>query len=135
MNTNFYRFCGYEKEDYVGDFPEPFLVCLESGRRGMVVVECYQPKINYVSASNPLKNLECIECVGGMYLEHPVIGDALVVDTEIDGVDWKDAPDFSDAHYSRAVWAHSGEDLTEDQLDQLGEKYADQLNESARSSR
>lgn len=54
-----------------------------------------------------------------------------VVDIEVDGVDTGDYPDFCDAYFSHAVWQDTGEDLTEDQLIELQDKYPEVVNEMA----
>jgi hypothetical protein len=38
---------------------------------------------------------------------------------KVDGVDTRDAPDFSDAFISYAEWSDSGEALTEEELEEL----------------
>ena len=54
-----------------------------------------------------------------------------VVDVEVDGVDTRDYPDFCDAYFSYAVWEDTGEELTDEELEELTEKYSDVLNELA----
>jgi len=49
---------------------------------------------------------------------------------QLDGVDTKDYPDFSDAFFTYAEW-DDGTPLTEDELDQMGEDYYSELNEMA----
>ena len=44
-----------------------------------------------------------------------------VCDIEIEGIDPNDYPDFCDAYISYAVWADTGEELTESELDKLNE--------------
>jgi hypothetical protein len=44
-----------------------------------------------------------------------------VVDVEVDGIDFSDAPDFCDAYFSHAVWGDTLVDLTDEELEQLGE--------------
>lgn len=44
-----------------------------------------------------------------------------VCDIEVDGVDTRDYPDFSDAYISSAIWADTGHALTDEELDQLPE--------------
>lgn len=57
-----------------------------------------------------------------------------VVDVEIDGVDSNDSPDFCDAFFCSAVFLDTGDDLTAEQLNELGEKYPSVLNEMAMES-
>lgn len=52
----------------------------------------------------------------------------------VDGVDRKDHPDFSDAHFSDARWKKSRALLTEAELNQLTEEFPDLLNEMAHES-
>lgn len=42
-----------------------------------------------------------------------------VTDISIDGVDFRDAPDFADAFVESAVWADTGKALTSEECDQL----------------
>jgi hypothetical protein len=42
-----------------------------------------------------------------------------IIDIEVDGIDWADAPDFCDAYISSARWEDTGEELTEDELEAL----------------
>jgi len=49
---------------------------------------------------------------------------------EIDGVDSSDYPDFSDAYFSAAFFT-DGEELTEEELQELTESYPEELNEMA----
>lgn len=51
-----------------------------------------------------------------------------VVDLEVDGVDSRDYPDFSDAYFSYACY-EDGTELTDDELEQLTEQNADVLHE------
>jgi len=39
----------------------------------------------------------------------------------VQDIDFKDYPDFCDAFIESAVWEDTGEDLTEDELDQVNE--------------
>lgn len=55
-----------------------------------------------------------------------------VVDLEIDGIDRRDAPDFSDAFFSAGVWGDTGEALTDAELDALTEERSDAAQEMAR---
>ena len=56
-----------------------------------------------------------------------------VIDMEVDGVDSRDFPDFSDAYFSYACY-EDGTPLTDDELDELSEKCADVLWEKAYDS-
>lgn len=54
-----------------------------------------------------------------------------VVDTgslEIDGVDGRDAPDFSDAYFSAGKFK-DGTDMTDEELNELADEHPDLLNE------
>ena len=55
----------------------------------------------------------------------------VVIDAEIDGVDYNDYPDFCDAYFTYAVYADDGSELTEEELEQLGDECASELNEMA----
>jgi hypothetical protein len=57
-----------------------------------------------------------------------------VVDVSVDGVDSTDYPDFCDAYFSYAVFLDTKEELTDEQLEELGEAYPDKLNELAYDS-
>ena len=57
-----------------------------------------------------------------------------VEELEVDGVDSRDFPSFCDAYFSYAVWIETGIELTEDELDELGEEYPELLNELAYES-
>lgn len=54
-----------------------------------------------------------------------------VENLEVDGVDSRDYPEFCDAYFSRGFEKSSGRELTEDELDKLGEDYPEVLNEMA----
>jgi hypothetical protein len=56
-----------------------------------------------------------------------------VVDLEVDGVDGRDYPDFADAYFCYACY-EDGTELTDDELEQLTEKFADVLWEKAYDS-
>jgi hypothetical protein len=56
-----------------------------------------------------------------------------VIDMEIDGVDSRDYPDFSDAYFTYACY-EDGTKLTEDELDQLADQNGDVLYEMAYDS-
>jgi hypothetical protein len=51
------------------------------------------------------------------------LNDREVVDLEIDGVDSRDYPDFCDAFICAAVYADTGEALSDDDLIALQDKY------------
>ena len=55
----------------------------------------------------------------------------LVENLEIDGVDKNDYPDFCNAFFGRAQWIESGDELTDDELEALGDQYPEVLNEMA----
>jgi hypothetical protein len=57
-----------------------------------------------------------------------------VYDIEIDGVDTRDYPDFCDAYFAAARWIATDKELTDDELDELGDNYPDFLNEMAYES-
>jgi hypothetical protein len=57
-----------------------------------------------------------------------------VYDIEIDGVDTRDYPDFCDAFFAAARWIATDKELTDDELDELGDNYPDFLNEMAYES-
>ena len=44
-----------------------------------------------------------------------------VIDIEIDGIDYRDYPDFCDAYICNAVWEDTLKDLTDDELEELNE--------------
>ena len=46
-----------------------------------------------------------------------------VVDVEVDGVDTRDYPDFCDAYFSNAVYEDTGEELTDEELEQLQDAH------------
>ena len=48
----------------------------------------------------------------------PILNGKKVIDLEVDGVDPKDYPDFSDAYFSYACY-EDGTPLTDDELDKL----------------
>jgi len=56
-----------------------------------------------------------------------------VVDIEVDGVDSRDFPDFSDAYFSYACY-EDGTPLTEQELDKLADQNGDILYEKAYDS-
>lgn len=57
-----------------------------------------------------------------------------VINLEVEGVDSKDYPDFCDAYFVSGYWSDTGKELTEEQLEMLGEKYPEALNEMAYDS-
>jgi hypothetical protein len=56
-----------------------------------------------------------------------------VIDIEIDGVNPRDYPDFSDAYFTYACY-EDGTKLTDDELDQLADQNGDVLYEMAYDS-
>jgi hypothetical protein len=42
-----------------------------------------------------------------------------ICDIEVDGIDFKDAPDFADAYISSASWEDTGESLTDAEIETL----------------
>ena len=56
-----------------------------------------------------------------------------VIDMEVEGVDSRDFPDFSDAYFSYACY-EDGTALTDEELDKLAEQNADVLWEKAYDS-
>lgn len=56
-----------------------------------------------------------------------------VVDLEVDGVDIRDYPDFSDAYFSYACY-EDGTELTDEELEKLAEQFSDVLHEKAYDS-
>ena len=49
-----------------------------------------------------------------------------VVDIELDGIDYRDAPDFADAFVCYAAFDDTGESLTDEELDRLvAENYGE----------
>lgn len=54
-----------------------------------------------------------------------------VINAEIDGVDSNDYPDFCDAYFSYAVFEDTNEELTDEELEQLGDQNGDVINEIA----
>ena len=53
-----------------------------------------------------------------------------VVDVEIDGVDTTDYPDFCDAYFC-AGYYEDGTELTDEELEELGEAYPEVIGEMA----
>lgn len=56
-----------------------------------------------------------------------------IEDMEIDGISMDDYPDMSDATVIYATWKHNGQKLTNDELDQLNNLFAEQIQEEARN--
>jgi hypothetical protein len=54
-----------------------------------------------------------------------------IIDIQVDNVDTKDYPDFVDAYVTYAVWADTGKELTEDELDQLNDSNPEIAQEHA----
>lgn len=44
-----------------------------------------------------------------------------LTDVSVDGIDTRDAPDFTDAYICYATWADTGEALTDAELDTVNE--------------
>ena len=57
-----------------------------------------------------------------------------ITDLEVDGVNTSDYPDFCDAFFSKGKWIETGKELTDDELDELGNKYPEVLNDMAYQS-
>ena len=64
-------------------------------------------------------------------VEKPIFMIDLVENIEVDGVDTSDYPDFCDAYFSHAVWKETGIELTDDELEKLGDEYPCVLNAMA----
>jgi hypothetical protein len=54
-----------------------------------------------------------------------------IEDPSVAGVDIKDAPDFSDAFILIAWWGDTGHVLSDEELEQLNNKYPDKVNQLA----
>ena len=57
-----------------------------------------------------------------------ILNNRKVIEAEVDGIDPRDYPDFCDSYFASAVWADTGEFLTDEELEQLtdecySEKY------------
>ena len=48
-----------------------------------------------------------------------------IIAADVEGINPKDAPDFSDAYISSAVWADTKAELTEEELEELNETADD----------
>lgn len=57
-----------------------------------------------------------------------------VEDLEVEGVDSEDYPDFCDAYFSFGNHIEENRELTEEELEQLGEDYPEELNRMAYES-
>jgi hypothetical protein len=55
----------------------------------------------------------------------------MVDNLSIDGVDYRDFPDFCDAYFEHACWADTGEWLTDEELNALTEEHGGVINEMA----
>lgn len=53
-----------------------------------------------------------------------------VIDVSVDGVDYRDYPDFCDAFFSEGYY-EDGTPLTDEELDALSDKYPDDLWDAA----
>jgi hypothetical protein len=60
----------------------------------------------------------------------PILNGKKVVDLEVDGVDYGDYPDLSDAYFSSGCY-EDGTPLTEEELDRLSDLASDVLWEMA----
>jgi hypothetical protein len=60
----------------------------------------------------------------------PILNGKKVVDLEVDGVDSRDYPDFSDAYFSSGCY-EDGTPLTDDELERLNDLASDVLWEMA----
>ena len=60
----------------------------------------------------------------------PILNGKKVVDLEVDGVDSRDYPDFSDAYFSYGCY-EDGAELTDDELNKLTDLASDVLWEMA----
>jgi len=63
----------------------------------------------------------------------PILNGKKVIDLEVDGVDSRDYPDFSDAYFSSGSY-EDGTPLTDDELERLNDLAADVLWEMAYDS-
>jgi hypothetical protein len=50
-----------------------------------------------------------------------------VIDTEVDGIDTNDYPDFCDAYISFGRWEDTGKELTDTELEVLNDQCGDQV--------
>ena len=57
-----------------------------------------------------------------------------ILDLSVGGVDVRDYPDFSDAHFVFGYWADTKEPLTEEELDELTDQEYEILYEMAYNS-
>jgi hypothetical protein len=58
-----------------------------------------------------------------------------VVDIELDGIDYNDAPDFADAFVCYAAFDDTGESLTDEELDRLVSENYGEISEMIWESR
>ena len=54
-----------------------------------------------------------------------------VENMEIDGVDTKDYPDFTDAFITKAQWVDTGKNLNEAELEEFKDNFPEVINEMA----
>lgn len=54
-----------------------------------------------------------------------------VVGVEVEGVDSRDYPDFCDAYFSYGVFADTGAELNDEELELLTENYPEAIHEMA----
>ena len=54
-----------------------------------------------------------------------------VENIELDGVDTKDYPDFTDAFVSSAQWVDTGKELSEAELEEFKDSFPELINEMA----
>ena len=94
------------------------------------------PKVNHLKENENYKKLSKAKRDAQLQLDRyvnnnrkPKININDVTDLEVADVDTKDYPDFSDAFFSSGTY--NGRDLTDDELEQLAEDYAERLNEMA----
>ena len=59
-----------------------------------------------------------------------IFKDKRVVDLEVDGVDGRDYPDFSDAYFSYGCY-EDGTELTDEELNELTDSHGDIVNQMA----
>lgn len=58
-----------------------------------------------------------------------LLNDREVYGIIVEGKDWTDYPDFCDAYIASAIWADTGECLTDDEIDLLNEVHDDLASE------
>lgn len=59
-----------------------------------------------------------------------IFKDKRVVDLQVDGVDGRDYPDFSDAYFSYGCY-EDGTELTDEELNELTDSHGDIVNQMA----